>query len=228
MSRTLAALLSLALLSLTAAAAPPETRFSPEIAHFAELDRATPPKSCGFLFTGSSSVRFWKTLDQDMAPYPVINRGFGGSQVADVNLYFDQVVTPYRPRAIFFYAGENDLWAGKKTPAQVTADFQTFMDLKDSRLGKTKVYFITLKPSKQRFSQLAEQAQVNDAVRAMAAKRSDLAVVDVVPTMLDAGQPKDIFVADGLHMTPAGYVLWTQVVRPVVEREAKTGAACKG
>lgn len=67
MSRSIAALLSLALLSLTAAA-PPETRFSPEIAHFAELDQAAPPEPCGFLFTGSSSVRFWKTLDQDMAP----------------------------------------------------------------------------------------------------------------------------------------------------------------
>lgn len=227
MSRSIAALLSLALLSLTAAA-PPETKFSPEIAHFAELDAATPPKPCGFLFTGSSSVRFWKTLDQDMAPYPVTNRGFGGSQIADVNLYFDQVVTPYHPRAIFFYAGENDLWAAKKTPAQVTADFATFMALKDRRLGKTKVYFITLKPSKQRFTQLAEQGEVNDAVRAMAAKRSDLAVVDVVPTMLADGQPKDIFVGDGLHMTPAGYVLWTAVVRPVVEHEAKTGRACKG
>lgn len=227
MSRSVAALLSLALLSLTAAA-PPETRFAPEFAHFAELDRATPPKPCGFLFTGSSSVRFWKTLDQDMAPYPVTNRGFGGSQIADVTLNFDKVVAPYHPRAIFFYAGENDLWAAKKTPAEVAADFQAFMDLKDRRLGATKVYFITLKPSKQRFTQLAEQAQVNDAIRAMAAGRADLTVVDVVPTMLENGQPKDIFVADGLHMTPAGYVLWTQVVRPVVEHEAKTGRACKG
>ena len=227
MSRSIAALLSLALLSLTAAAAPPENRFAPEFAHFAELDRAAPPKPCGFLFTGSSSIRFWKTLDQDMAPYPVINRGFGGSQIADVTRYFDAVVTPYRPRAIFFYAGENDLWAAKKTPAEVAADFQAFLDLKDRRLGATKVYFITLKPSKQRFTQLAEQALVNDAVRAMAAGRADLTVVDVVPTMLENGQPKNIFVADGLHMTPAGYVLWTQVVRPVVEHEARTGRACK-
>ena len=225
-SFTRRALMALALLSLTAAASPPENRFAPELARFAELDQATPPKPCGFLFTGSSSIRFWKTLDQDMAPYPVINRGFGGSQIADVTLYFDQVVTPYHPRAIFFYAGENDLWAAKKAPGEVTADFQAFMDLKDMRLGPVTVYFITLKPSKLRFTQLAEQAQVNDAVRAMAAKRPDLTVVDVVPTMLENGQPKDIFVADGLHMTPAGYELWTQVVRPVLEHEARTGAAC--
>ncbi|MDO8379580.1 GDSL-type esterase/lipase family protein [Phenylobacterium sp.] len=229
----LRALLALTLLSATACATaaplppPPKTSFTPEIAHFAELDQAAPPKPCGFLFTGSSSVRFWKTLDQDMAPYRVINRGFGGSQIADVTLYFDQVVRPYRPRAIFFYAGENDINAGK-APVQVVADFQRFMDMKDQRLGKTKVYFIALKPSKLRWGQLAQQAQVNARIKALADKRTDLDYVDVVPAMLDGGQPRDIYVADGLHMTPAGYELWTQVVRPVVEQEAKTGAACKG
>lgn len=226
MSRSIAALLSLALLSLIAAA-PPETKFSPEIAHFAELDKAAPPKPCGFLFTGSSSVRFWKTLDQDMAPYPVINRGFGGSRIADVNRYFDQVVTPYHPRAIFFYAGDNDINAGG-TPAQVTADFRAFLDLKDQRLGKTKVYFIALKPSKLRWDQFAAQSAANAQIKALADKRADLDYVDIVPSMLQGGVPKDIFVGDGLHMTPAGYVLWTGVVRPVVEHEAKTGRACGG
>lgn len=227
MSRSIAALLSLALLSLIAAAPPPETRFSPEIAHFAELDKATPPKPCDFLFTGSSSVRFWKTLEQDMAPYRVINRGFGGSQIADVTLYFDQVVTPYRPRAIFFYAGDNDIHVGR-TPAQVVADFQAFLDRKDKTLGATKVYFLSLKPSKARWSELAAQTEANAQIKAMADKRADLDYVDVVPPMLEGGQPKDIFVGDGLHMTPAGYVLWTEVVRPVVEHEARTGRACKG
>lgn len=225
-SFTRRALMALALLSLTAAAAPPETRFSPEIAHFAELDKAAPPKPCGFLFTGSSSVRFWKTLDQDMAPHPVINRGFGGSQIADVTLYFDQVVTPYRPRAIFFYAGDNDIHAGR-TPAQVVADFQAFLDRKDKTLGATKVYFLSLKPSKARWAELAAQTDANAQIKALADKRPDLDYVDVLPAMLEGGQPKDIFVEDGLHMTPAGYVLWTAVVRPVVEHEAKTGAACK-
>lgn len=226
MSRSLAALLSLALLSLTAAAAP-ETRFSPELAHFAELDQVAPPKPCGFLFTGSSSVRFWKTLDQDVAPYRVINRGFGGSQIADVTLYFDQVVTPYHPRAIFFYAGDNDIHVGR-TPDQVVADFQAFLDVKDKRLGATKVYFISLKPSKARWAELAAQSDANAQIKALADKRADLDYVDIVPSMLEGGVPKDIFVADGLHMTPAGYVLWTGVVRPVVEHEAKTGRTCKG
>ncbi|WP_340644942.1 GDSL-type esterase/lipase family protein [Phenylobacterium sp.] len=217
--------MALALLSLTAAA-PPETRFSPEIAHFADLDEVAPPRPCGFLFTGSSSVRFWKTLDQDMAPYPVINRGFGGSQIADVTLHFDQVVTPYRPRAIFFYAGDNDINAGR-APAQVIADFQTFLDRKDQTLGATKVYFIALKPSKSRWNQFAAQSEANAAIKALAGQRADLDYIDVVPSMLESGAPKDIFVGDGLHMTPAGYVVWTGVIRPEVEHEATTGRACK-
>ncbi|HEX5377232.1 MAG TPA: GDSL-type esterase/lipase family protein [Phenylobacterium sp.] len=202
-------------------------RFAPEIAHFAELDATAPPPACNFLFVGSSSIRFWRSLETDMAPWPVVNRGFGGSRIADVDYYFDQVVAPYRPRAIFFYAGENDLWAGEGVDA-VVADFQRFLDLKTEKLGDTQVYFISLKPSRQRLNQIAQQAEVNARIKALADQRPDLDYVDVVPTMLEQGAPKDIFVADGLHMTPDGYGLWTGVVRPVLEREAHIGRACPG
>lgn len=202
-------------------------RFAQEIARFAELDSATPPPSCAYLFVGSSSIRFWKSLSEDMAPYPVINRGFGGAHVSDVDYFFEKVVTPYKAKAIFFYAGDNDLWAGK-TADRVLADFKTFMTLKTAKLGQTPVYFIAIKPSKQRLSQLALQDQVNQAIRAMGATRKDLRFVDVAPPMLEAGVPKDIFVADGLHMTPEGYAIWTSVVRPVVELDARENHTCKG
>ena len=219
--------LILALASPAAAQpAPGPERFAPEIEAFAAADRAQPPAPCGFLFVGSSSIRFWRTLAVDMAPVPVINRGFGGSTVADVDAWFDKVVTPYRPRAILFYAGENDISAGKP-PAEVAADFARFMNLKTKALGETPVWFISLKPSKLRWAQLARQGEVNDAVKALAAKRHDLRYIDVVPTMIEAGKPKEIFIGDGLHMTPEGYVLWTDVIRPVVVAEAKRPTACK-
>ena len=210
-------------------ASPPQPagpeRLAPEIEAFAAQDRATPPERCKVVFTGSSSVRFWSTLAEDMAPIPVINRGFGGSQISDVNFYFDRVVGPYHPRAIFFYAGENDLHAGK-AGSDVVVDFERFMTLKTAKLGATPVYFISLKPSKARWAQKADQDAVNAKIRAMASTRADLDYVDVVPTMLQAdGTPKDIFIADGLHMTSAGYALWTAVVRPVAETAAKTPCA---
>jgi lysophospholipase L1-like esterase len=101
------------------------------------------------------------------------------------------------------------------------------MDLKTGALSETPVLFISLKPSKLRVAQLGRQAEVNAAIRAMAGTRPDLRFVDIVPSMLDGGQPKDIFVADGLHMTPEGYAIWTRIVQPVVEREARRPTACR-
>src|SRR5258708_31936147 len=111
----------------TAAPSGPQ-RFAPEIAAFAAADREHMPAPCGFLFVGSSSIRFWKTLAADMAPAPALNRGFGGSTVADVDYYFDQWAAPYRPPAIVFYSGWDDLSPGAP-PGAVTGHFSPARDL---------------------------------------------------------------------------------------------------
>lgn len=204
----------------SAAAAPDPARFAPALARFEQADQARPPAACGFLFLGSSSIRFWKSLPADMAPYRVVNRGLAGSRIADVDYYFDRLVTPYRPRAIVFYGGENDLWAGESASALV-GDFQRFLALKSRALGATPVYFISLKPSLKRLGQRAVQAEVNRRIEDLAAARHDLAYVDVVPAMLDAdGAPRDLFGRDGLHMRPEGYAIWTAAVKPDLARMA--------
>jgi hypothetical protein len=194
-----------------------ERSLAAEVARFVEADKGSPPGACQVLFVGSSSIVKWKeTLASDMAPMPVINRGFGGSHVEYVNRWFDQIVAPYRPRAIVFYAGENDIDAGKSVD-RVVSDFDEFMDHKTKVLGDTPVYFISLKPSKLRFAQFPLQTLVNNAIRESAARRSDLHYIDVVSAMLDeTGKPKDLFVEDGLHMNAAGYKIWTRIVRAAV------------
>ena len=191
-----------------------EQELGAEVDRFVEADRAAPPAACQVLFVGSSSIVKWKdSLAADMAPMPVINRGFGGSHIEYVNRWFDAIVAPYRPRAIAFYAG-------------VVADFDAFMARKTQVLGKTPVYFISLKPSKLRFAEFSLQSRVNDAIRARAARRSDLHYIDVVAPMLENGKPKDLFGPDNLHMTRAGYVIWTRAVRaallPHTEAESRS------
>ena len=104
---------------------PPDAPFRDEILRFAELDWTTPPPPCPVLFVGSSSIRMWRTLAEDMAPMPVVNRGFGGSAIGQSNLYFDRIVAPYRPRAIVFYAGENDI-DGDQSPAEAASPHSRF------------------------------------------------------------------------------------------------------
>lgn len=205
-----------------------EQELGAEVDRFVEADRAAPPAPCQVLFVGSSSIVKWReTLDADMAPMPVINRGFGGSHIEYVNHWFDEIVAPYKPRAIVFYAGENDIDAGKSV-ARVVADFDEFMVRKTKALGKTPVYFISLKPSKLRFAQFPLQSQVNDAVRARAARRSDLHYIDVVGPMIESGKPKNIFGPDGLHMTREGYVIWTRIVRAaLLPKTEAEGRVCR-
>ena len=192
----------------------PQDEFGDEIAIFVAADRVAPPAACQVLFVGSSSIVKWKeNLAADMAPLPVINRGFGGSHIENVNRWFDQIVAPYDPRAIVFYAGENDLDAGKPVE-RVVADFDEFLRRKTQALSDTPVYFISLKPSKSRFPEFSKQSLVNQAIRDRAGQRTDLHYIDVVPAMLDEnGKPKDLYVADGLHMNAAGYEIWTRAVR---------------
>jgi len=225
-----AVVLALSVTSARAQIAPAPTleeSLGAEVARFVEADRAAPPARCQVLFVGSSSIVRWETLAADMAPMPVINRGFGGSHIEYVNRWFDQIVAPYRPRSIVFYAGENDIDAGKSA-SRVVSDFDEFMKRKTGALATTPVYFISLKPSKARFSQFVHQDEVNAAIRSRVATRSDLHYIDVVSPMLKSGKPRDIFVDDNLHMNAAGYAIWTRAVRkallPNTEVEAR---ACR-
>src|SRR6516165_8948100 len=95
-----------------------------QIRAFEKADQVRPPQPGAVLFVGSSSIRYWRTLERDMAPLPVLNRGFGGSHLDHVLHYAQRTVLPYRPRAVVLYAGENDLsWPSRKTPDTVFQDF---------------------------------------------------------------------------------------------------------
>jgi lysophospholipase L1-like esterase len=190
----------------------PSSRFDDAMAAFAAEDAQAMPPPCAHLFVGSSSIRFWRSLKEDFPDRQVINRGFGGSTIAEVNWYFDKVVKPYKPRAIVFYAGENDLNAGR-TPRDAALDFRIFMELKSRALGATPVWYIAAKPSKLRIDQKPLQDDLNARIRMLADQRDDLAFIDIVPAMMTPdGAPRDIFVADDLHMTAEGYALWTPIV----------------
>jgi len=199
--------------------------FDAAIATFEEADRTAMPPRCATLFVGASSIRFWRSLKEDFPDRTVINRGFGGSTIWEVDSYFDQVVAPYRPKEIVFYAGENDLNAGR-TPDEAYADFVQFMRLKENALGATPVWFISAKPSKLRFDQLGKQSALNAKIKALADMRDDLAYIDVVPAMQKPdGTPKDIFVEDDLHMTPEGYALWTPLVDAALDAGQRAKAS---
>jgi lysophospholipase L1-like esterase len=198
------------------------TMWEGAIRKFEEEDRRSPPPRGVIVFTGSSSIRFWKSLKEDMAPLPVMNRGFGGSQIHQVTHYADRIVLPYQPRAVVFYAGENDM-AGlylsrKKSPSDIRDAYQGFCEKIHAALPEVPIYYISTKPPKRRLRLWPAMQEANRLVREHCASDERLRYVDVVPAMLDAGgKPRrDVFKWDGIHLNEKGYAIWTSVVRPVL------------
>jgi lysophospholipase L1-like esterase len=197
--------------------APQADQWAKEIAAFEQRDAPTPPPPGGIVFVGSSSIRLWD-LERSFPGLPAINRGFGGSQIADSVRYADRLVIRHKPRTVVFYAGDNDLAAGK-TPAAVAADFKAFVAKVHAQLPETRIAFIGIKPSLQRWALISKVREANALVRDFCTGNDRLGFVDVDGPMLgwDEKPRKDLLVEDGLHLTPKGYELWTALVRPFVE-----------
>lgn len=189
-------------------------RWASAMAAFAEEDTATPPARGGIVFVGSSSIRLWP-LATSFPGLPVINRGFGGSQLIDAVTHLDRLVLRHAPSTIVLYAGDNDLAAGK-TPAQVHADFVTFVARVHAALPTARIAFVGIKPSLARWQMIAAVRDANARVRATCDADDRLGFIDVDGPMLGYdGRPRaGLFVADGLHLSPEGYVLWTTLTRP--------------
>ena len=189
----------------------------PAMDAFARQDQAQPPPQQAVLFIGSSSINYWHSLAEDFPGVPVINRGFGGSAIEDSTYYADRIVTPYHPRLIVMYAGDNDVYEGHSAQ-QVADDFKAFVARVRKDLPAVPVVYISIKPSVARWSLWPAMSQANGLIRDWAATQRGVRFVDIAPLMLDAqGKPRaELFRDDGLHMKPAGYALWIQALRPVL------------
>jgi lysophospholipase L1-like esterase len=199
--------------------APP---FDANIRAFEAADAKSPPAPGGVLFIGSSSIRIWKTLAKDFPGVPVINRGFGGSQIPHSTRYADRIVIPYKPRTIFFYAGDNDIAAGH-TPEQVLADFKAFTAKVHASLPDTPIYFISIKPSLKRWNLVERIREANRLIKEFAdASGGKVGYVDVFTPMLGSdGKPRpELLGPDGLHMTRKGYDVWRDKVAPLLREQS--------
>ena len=191
--------------------------FESEIQAFLDADREKPPEPGQIVFVGSSSIRFWSSLEADMAPLPVLNRGFGGAHLSHVIHEAPRIVIPYAPRAVVVYAGDNDIGAGKSVDT-VVADFEALVQLLHASLPEADVYFLSIKPSRLRFRLWPEMARANARIEALAAVDPRLYFVDVATVLLapDGTPRKEFFRFDGLHLSAKGYAAWTSAVAPVL------------
>lgn len=197
-----------------------ENKFAKEWKAYQELDKKNPPTENGIVFIGSSTFRMWKTLVADMAPLPVMNRGFGGAQVADAVECIPHIVLPYKPRVIVYYVGDNDV-KDEKADSQVPYDgFVRFVQAVRKELPQVHIMYVSIKPSPKRAAAWPLAKQINTTIAQACAGDENLSFIDISSALLDKDSKvrPELFLKDQLHMTPEGYAGWTPIVKSALEK----------
>lgn len=200
------------------------SKFRGEVEKFAEQPVPDPG---GVLLVGSSIFKRWTNAPTDLAPLPVTNRAFGGSQTSHQLMFFDQVVPPARPDLVVWYCGSNDVKGGKE-PATVLGRTREWVGKVQSALPAASILLVSVmdSPQKRRDGQSASVREVNRGLRDLAGKNQRLFFVEINPGFENSdGLPRaDLYLEDGLHLNADGYRTLTRLLRPAIEQHWKPKA----
>lgn len=188
------------------------SKWKEAIQKFQVADSESPPAKNGTLFVGSSSIRRWD-LNKYFPELDPINRGFGGSQLADSVQFMEILVLKHQPKTVVMYAGDNDLSKGK-SPERVFADFAEFVAILQKRLPETQLHYIAVKPSLKRIQLIEKGDRTNRLIQTYCQMHPNLHFVDIATPMMTTGKPQaDLFVEDLLHVNEKGYQMWAEIVK---------------
>lgn len=196
----------------------------PEIEAFEKLDATIQYPDEAILFIGSSSIRLWKTLEEDMAPYPVIQRGYGGAHFRDMVFFTDRILATH-PLSMVVCFVANDISGSSKdgTPEEVLGLFKLFVKQVRAKHPTIPIMQIAVTPTPSRWKHWDKINRVNELIKGYCAKTENLYFIDTVPEYLDAaGQPKpQWFVQDQLHLNTEGYTVWNRIIKAAIEEVKK-------
>ena len=199
----------------------PAEKWEETIQEFEQWDSKNTFPSDAVLFVGSSSIKLWPTREC-FGGFAVLNRGFGGSQISDVNYYVGRIVLPYKPKVIVFYAGDNNIAAGKSA-RHVFDDYKKFIKLVRAELSATRIIYIGIKPSRSRWPLWPVMNEANMMIKDFSGKDGRLYYFDsATPLLSNDGEPNaEFFLKDQLHLNDKGYEVWTEQLRPIIEKAFK-------
>jgi lysophospholipase L1-like esterase len=192
--------------------------FINEIKKFQQQDSIALPPKKSILFIGSSTFTNWKNVQTYFPNTTIINRGFGGSTLLDVIYYHQQVVSPYHPKKVIVYCGENDIaYSDTVSTAVVLQRFITLFNTIRKQYKKIPIVYVGIKPSAARWKMHEKFLAANQAIQQFLATQKNTMYVNVWQAMLTNNYPTpEIFTKDSLHMNAKGYAIWQQLLQPYI------------
>lgn len=195
--------------------------FYNEIQEFKNLDAANPPAPGAILLVGSSSFTMWKDVAEYFPTKTIINRGFGGSRLVDLNRYSNELLVPYQPKQIIIYCGENDVAHHLDTASakEVYKRFKTFYTTARTMYPDAQIDYISMKHSPSRDHLWPIMEEGNKKIKRFLATRKKSSYIDIVEPMYDQNGKlrPELFLADKLHITKEGYEIWSRVMSPYMK-----------
>jgi lysophospholipase L1-like esterase len=186
------------------------TRFETDIKKL----EAQPSVPEGVVFAGNSNFTLWGAMATDLAPIPVIRRGFGGSTTIELRYYADRIVTKYRPKAVVICEGENDFGRGYTAQSITDVHRDLIAHIRGKR-ADTDIVILALKPSPFRWDKWPAFQQTNALLKSLCASLSRCLYIDASSPLMKNGVPDPLlFRDDRLHMNLAGYAKWTAFIKP--------------
>jgi hypothetical protein len=198
-------------------APPAESRFEKQVRIYEAADLANPPPKGAIMLAGDSQFFRWKTFQEDLPGYTIVNRGIDSFQTSDLIQFTDRLVLPHQPRLIVLHVGGNDVHNGK-SPARVLADFKTFVAKVRDVLPQVPIFFSSITPGPGRWDEAAQRKATNQVIKDYIATQPNLKFIDLWDAMLTAdGKPReDIWVEDRVHPNHAGYLIRVGIMRPLL------------
>lgn len=194
-----------------------ENRFEKNVLDYEAVDKINPPPKNAILLAGDSQFYRWKTVNEDLPGYTIINRGIDSFQTSDLVFFTDRLVLPYQPRMIILHVGGNDVHNGK-SPAQIFEDFKEFVAKVRASLPDVPIAFSSITPGPGRWDEAGKRKETNTVIKNYIATQPHLLFIDLWDAMLTPdGKPReDLWVADRIHPNHEGYLLRVKIMRPVL------------
>ena len=200
-------------------------KWEDEIKKLEVLDKKETYSNQAVLFIGSSSIRLWKSIEEDLDTYEPIKRGYGGAHYYDIIHFTNRLVSPHKVKAIAIFVanditgienGINNQTVNRDLSPKEVLRLVKFVT-KEIRKSheKVPVFFIETTPTSKRWKVWDKISKANDLIENYTSKYENLYYINTRSFYIGSdGMPNDsLFVKDKLHLNREGYKLWGKIIK---------------
>ena len=196
--------------------------FEKEILNLEQLDFKKIADKNDLLFIGSSSIRLWNDIENDMLPYSSVKRGYGGAHYYDLIHFTERLITNHSPKAILIFVanditGSNDVFKTNNdlSPEEVKKLFKYCYKSIRKIHKQVPVFVIETTPTPSRWDVWDKISEANDLINSYCESKLNLHFITTRDKFIDDNSLpiKSFFISDELHLNKKGYKLWSEIIK---------------